>query len=237
MPQDPSTLWASTTAWPSAVPSSASTPLMPSQDEAQELLERELADPRYQGELSGPLRQAIDDLLRWLDERLGSIGGVDVPYGPVIILVLLVAAIVLAIVLIRPRLQHVAGADGPIEAESGMSSAELRTRAQAHRRAGRVDEAYRDLFRAVVRAAEERDLLTEMTGRTATEAAAELTRCFPAHSRRLGMAADLFNLSRYGGRSLTARDCEELTELDAVLTATRPHDDAAAPGPQMVVPR
>ncbi|MDZ5076258.1 DUF4129 domain-containing protein [Nesterenkonia sp. HG001] len=232
MPLDPSTLLA-----PHAVAPLASTPLSPSRDEAQDLLERELADPAYQRELTGPIRQAIEDVLRWLDERLGTIGGIDIPYGPLIILVLLTAAIVLAIVLVRPRLQRAAGADDPLDTEVGISSEELRTRAEAHRRAGRVDESYRDVFRAVVRAAEERDILTEMTGRTASEAAMELGRSFPVHARRIGMAADLFNLSRYGGRSLTLQDCDDIAELDALLTAAQPQDDAAAALPQVVAPR
>ncbi|GAB3187670.1 DUF4129 domain-containing protein [Nesterenkonia suensis] len=233
---DPSTPSASLTA-PSGTATLMTTPLSPSRDDARELLERELADPRYQREFTGPVRETIDDVLRWLDDRIGSIGGIDIPYGPLIILVLILAAIVLAVVLVRPRLQRTASADAPLATDAGLSSEELRSRAQGHRRAGRVDEAYRDLFRAVVRAAEERDILTEMTGRTATEAAAELTRVFPAHGRRIGVAADLFNLSRYGGRSMTAQDCDDLAELDSVLTAAEPQGGETALSPQVVAPR
>lgn len=224
---------------PGPVPSplSASTPLAPSPDEGRELLERELADPTYQREFTGPVRQAIEDFLAWLSDRMGSIGGVDIPYGPLIIMVLLIAAIVLIILLVRPRLQRTGGADEALTIEPGISSDELRARAEEHRRAGRADECFRDLYRAVVRAAEEREILTELMGRTATEAARELTAVFPSHGPRIGTAAELFNLSRYGGRSLTAQDCEDLSGLDATLAAAEPQTSQSPAAPQVVAPR
>lgn len=215
----------------------AGPPLTPGPDDARELLERELADPRYQREFTGPVRQAIDDFLAWLDERMGTVGGIDIPYGPLIILVLLTAAIVLTVLLVRPRLQPAGSSDDPLTTEAGISSEELRARADEHRRAGRADECFRDLFRAVVRAAEEREILSELMGRTATEAAGELSGAFPAHGRRIGIAAELFNLSRYGGRSLTLRDCEDLSELDTVLTAAEPQTSGDLGAPQVVAPR
>ena len=216
---------------------SASVPLDPGRDEGREMLERELADQQYQREFSGPLRQALNDLLTWLDDRVGTIGGVEIPDGPLIILALLTIVVVLTIVLVRPRLQRARDAGDPLEVESGLSAADLRNRALAHRREERIDDACRDLFRAVVRAAEEREVLGEMLGRTATEAGRELSRAYPSEARRISISADLFNLSRYGGRSSTEQDFTSLQELDAALDAAAPALGGAAGAAPMVAPR
>lgn len=204
----------------------ASVPLTPQRDEARDLLERELADSQYQRPFSGPIRQALDAVLSWLDDRLGTIGLVHIPWGPLIILALVIAAIVLTIVLVRPRLQRGAEADALLDTEYAISAAELRSRADEHRRAGRIDEACRDLFRATVRSAEERDILSETAGMTATEAASALSHRFPGNADRIRVSAELFNLSRYGGRSSTDKDVEDLAALDAALGTAQP--DVAA---------
>lgn len=223
-----------------ATPAAAagSPPLRPSRDGARELLEEELRDSRYDTADAGPIRRLIGDVLAWLDDRLVTLTGVDIPYGPVLLLVLLAVVVVLVVLLVRPRLQHASVEDRVLEEEHGITADELRDRSARRLAAGEPDAAFRDRFRAIVRAAEERDLMPAGAGRTATEAAVGLGTVFAAQRGRLRVAADLFNLSRYGGRPLSAQDCEELAALDAALQTRRPDDGAeSSPAAQVVAPR
>lgn len=215
-------------------------PLEPSRDEGRELLEQELERPEYQREFGGPLRETFDAMVGWLEENLGSVGGVTIPWGPVLLAVLLLGAILLVVLLVRPRLQPTpAAADEVLDAEQGMTAALLRERADEQLRAGRTDAAYRDLFRAVVRSIEERGILPDQAGRTATEASLAVTGVFPEQARGLHRCADLFNLSRYGGGSVSEDRFHELAELDRMLSRTEPAGpaDARPLAPQVVAPR
>lgn len=216
-----------------------SPPLEPERGPARELLEEELSDGRYDHADPGPIRELIREVLGWFDDRLVDLTGIDIPYGPVLLMLLLAAAITLVIVLVRPRLQHAAVEEQVLEQETGIGAEELRRRSARRLAGGDADAAFRDRFRALVRAAEERDVLPERPGRTATEAAVELGGPFAEQAGRLRMSAELFNLSRYGGRRLSAGDCEELAELDRILQHAQPAEDGdrlGAPA-RMVAPR
>lgn len=191
--------------------------LTPDRDEAQQLLEEELEDPQYQREFTGPLREAIDDLIRWLGENSMSLGAFDIPYGPLILTLVVVAVIVVIIVMVRPRLQAARRREPQLDTPVEVTAAELRSRAESHAAAGRWDDAAQDYFRAMVRGGEELGFLPPMTGRTATEAATELAEQLSRHSRRLFDAAALFNLSFYGGGRLGAEDAQLARELDRAL--------------------
>lgn len=215
-----------------------SLPLEPTRDEAQETLREELSDPEYQRELSGPLRDAFEAVVNWISERAVTVGGVEIPYGPILLLVLLAAAILLCILLVRPRLQASGRAtDELLDAETGISADDLRVRAGIHAEAGKLDEAFRDLFRSIVRSAEEHGILSEQAGRTATEAASAVAGVFPEHAREVRRSGELFNLSHYGGRRLSAEDYEQLRSVEETLRTSEP--SAASPSarpPQLVVP-
>ncbi|KUG58762.1 DUF4129 domain-containing protein [Nesterenkonia jeotgali] len=195
--------------------------MQPEPDEARRLLEQELNDPRYQRDATGPLREAADRFFGWLDQLSLNLGPVNLPLGPVLLLVLLLAAVVLCIVLVRPRLQRGADSEELLATPAGVTADELRRRAEFHAQAGRFDEACRELFRSVIRAAEERQELAEQAGRTATEAGASLARAHPAQAREAMRAAELFNYSRYGGRSLQRSDYDALLDLQQRLHSSQ----------------
>ncbi|WP_261624468.1 DUF4129 domain-containing protein [Nesterenkonia marinintestina] len=224
----------------SAAPSTVGAAASPSpdRDEARRLLEEELEDGRYHREGIGvTIRDFVESLMDRLGDGIHSTTGIQVSWGPVVLLLLIVAAVTVTLLIVRPRLQR-GRAEAPLDAEPGISADQLRARAAAHLETGAVDEAYRDLFRALVRAAEERELLPELPGRTATEAAAELGGAFSEDQSRIRRAADLFNLSRYGGRHLRRDDVEDLRELDRALGAAEPTTGAAGwSAPQVVAPR
>ncbi|MGO1192770.1 MAG: DUF4129 domain-containing protein [Nesterenkonia sp.] len=206
-------------------------------DEARRLLEEELSGTEYQRQFSGPVREAIDRFLQWLQEGALNLGVVDIPAGPLVVLFLLAAAITVVLLVVRPRLQRSAAADRGVDIERGITAAELRARADRSAEAGNYDDAARDRFRALVRAAEERSLLRSSTGRTATEITEQLAIRFGEHGERLRAAADLFNLSRYGRQRLSVQQYEQLRALDATLREADPTEGADAAGPRLVVPQ
>lgn len=215
--------------------------LQPDKDEASRMLQEELNDARYERESSGALRQAVERFLNWLDTQSFSIGSFEISYGPIILLLLLLAAIVLCIVLVRPRLQSPRGVDAPLETDPEVSADELRDRAAASAAAGDWGRAYRERFRALVRAAEERDILPARPGQTATEAAAEIAGTFTAEQAGLAAAAETFNSSVYGGQAPHPEVYRQLKDLDDRLSAAQPHPAAQhagySGGPRVVAPQ
>lgn len=206
-------------------------------DESRRLLEEELSDPEYQRQFSGPVREAIDRFLQWLQEGALSFGVVDIPAGPLVVLLLLAAAVTVVLLVARPRLQRSGGPDQRVDIEAGITASALRARADRSAEAGNYDDAGRDRFRALVRGAEERALLPRSTGRTATEVAEHLAGQFSEHGHQLRAAAELFNLSRYGRQRLSAPQYGQLRSLDATLLETQPTGSLDAQGPRLVAPQ
>lgn len=207
------------------------------QDEARRLLEDELSGAEYQRQFSGPVREAIDRFLQWLQEGALNLGVVDIPAGPLVVLLLLAAAVTLVLLVVRPRLQRAGSLNQRVDIDVGITAAALRTRAERSASAGHYDDAGRDRFRAMVRGAEERSLLRRSTGRTATEIAEHLAGQFGAHGEQLRAAADLFNLSRYGSQRLGAAEYDQLRNLDVSLLEAAPTGGPGAEGPKLVVPQ
>ncbi len=215
--------------------------LQPDKDEAARMLREELEDARYERESSGLLREGIERFLTWLDTQSFTVGSFEISYGPIILLVLLLAAIALCIVLVRPRLQSPHGADARLDTDPGVSASELRDQAAASAAAGEWGRAYRERFRALVREAEERDTLPSRPGQTASEAAAELAGVFTAEEAALLAAAETFNRSVYGGQAPRPEAYRQLGDLDDRMRASAPDPAAlqgAHPGgPRVVAPR
>lgn len=197
-------------------------------DSARSLLEDELADAQYQRELAGPLRNLIDSVLEWLEGSALSLGPVTVQWGPILVAALVVAAALLVILLVRPRMQRGRRSEPAVSIEAGMTAADLRNRAAAHATAGRYDDAARDSFRAIVRTAEEQYVLSAQSGRTASEIAASLSAAYPQEAARLREAADLFNQSVYARRPLQQVHFHRLSELDLQLVEQSPSTPVAA---------
>lgn len=204
-------------------------------DEARDLLDSELSDPEYQRQFSGPLREAVDDALRWLNQRFSDATGLHIPFGPVLVLLLVVAAIVVVLLLVRPRLQRSPASEPEVRIDAGMAAHELRARAAEHAGRGDHAEAFRDVYRAMARGAEERGLLSPQSGRTATEIALALETIFGAQDGRIRRAADDFSRSLYGGGTLTRDHYEQLAQLDQHLTAAAPAGPSS--GPRLVAPQ
>jgi len=198
---------------------------------------RELSGTVYADARPGPLQQA----LRWLRDRVLDVLPDDVDGGPVVDALVVAALLVLLLVALRVAGQVVrrrrggAAPDEDLFAGDGRrSAADHRARADALAGSGDWPGAVAERFRAVVRAADERLLLDERPGRTATEAATELGAALPALAGDLADGARVFDDVVYGSAPGSAEDDERLRRLDERVAAERP--TAPAPGPVGALP-
>lgn len=209
-------------------------PVVPDADEARQWAQEELARQVYQDAKPGWPEQIFALLRKALGELLNKIGVAEPNIGLAVMVGLLLVAIVVIVLIVRPRLNRRRSGPASVFAENSVLTADQH-RALAHSAAlsGDFGTAVSESFRAMVRAAEERDVSLPALGRTATEITEELARAFPSHSKELSRSADLFNAVRYGKLPPTAAMYEEMLATDAALAATTPRyvDDFAAVQP------
>ncbi len=218
--------------WPAA-------PLDPGRDQARDWARRELADPVYAQARPG----WVERLVAWALARLDALqlpGGLAP--GRALGLALLVGLLALLVVLVLRRTGFVrrgaraGSAAGAVLDDVRRTAAEHRRLADEAAAVGRYDVAVRERFRAVVRSLEERTLLEERAGRTATEVAVDAARVLPGHAVELAAAARVFDDVRYGGHPAGAGHDTRLRRLDEAVAAARPAlahtgtDPAPAPG-------
>ncbi|HKU34261.1 MAG TPA: DUF4129 domain-containing protein [Paenarthrobacter sp.] len=213
-------------------------PVVPDRDEARRWAAEELSKNKYAEARPSWLDQMWRDFLDWLNSLGGDAtsggNGVAVP----LIITLAVVLIVVAVVLVRPRLNahRKAPPAGVFGDEPVVGAAAYRQRAAMAAGDGNWQAAVVEQFRALVRSAEERDVLESRAGRTADEAAAQLGQAFgPAH-QRLAEAAGVFDAVLYGDQSAQGPDFEAIRQLDAELLAMSP-SYAAPAGHGLAVPR
>ena len=207
--------------------------LTPDTDEARRLLEEELARPPYVEAQPGIVERIVAEVLRGLGRLLDGMGGLAPGPGTLVLALGAVLIIVVAVVLIKPRLN----ARGRKQ-ESGVFD-DGATRSADHHRARAValaadrdwNGAVAEVLRAVIRSAEERLVVADQPGRTATEAAAQLGGVFPPLSTDVAWLADVFNETHYGSGTASEAVYRRAVTLDARLSAERP-----TPSTDMTVP-
>ena len=207
----------------------AEPPVLPGAEEARRWAAEELAKPEYREAAPGWLETLWQGFVDWLQSLDGpATGGSTVP-SPVIGIVIAVV-IAAAVIIARPRLNPKARqAKEVFEPDSILTPADYRQRAETSAAAGKWGDAVVDLFRALVRSAEDRTILDPQPGRTADEVARELAAPFGAEAERLGRAAATFDAIRYGNRAADAADYQAMASLDTALEAMKP---ARTPGQQ-----
>lgn len=193
-------------------------------DEARRAAEAELSDRIYQEAQPSLIVRA----LAWIDDRLAELLGwlgTTVPGGVAgaVLLMLLLGVLVVMTVRLRAgkwsrphRVRHPAMFTDPQP-----SAAEHRQAAERAAAEGELTEAVRERFRAIVRGLEERGVLEERSGRTASEAGRAAGRVFPELAGQLRAAATLFDQVQYGGRRATSTDVIRIAELDAAVSRAR----------------
>jgi hypothetical protein len=205
-------------------------PVQPDREEARRWAAEELSKREYRDAAPGWLETLWRQFLDWLQSVTDgqSLAG-GPPVAPLIGLgiALLVAV---AIILARPRLNARRRASKEIfDAEAATTAADYRARASAAAARGDWAAAVVEQFRAVVSSAEDRAVLDPQPGRTADEAAGQLTRAFPAAGDKLGAAARMFDAVRYGHGSAQASDHAAMVELDSTLERLTPSYAETAP--------
>lgn len=212
-------------------------PVQPDRDEARRWAAEELSKREYREAAPGWLETLWQQFLDWLQSVTDGQSAADGP--PVAPLIGLGIAILVgvAIILARPRLNARRRAPKEIfDAEPAATAAHHRGRAKAAAARGDWAAAVVEQFRALVISAEDRAVLEPQPGRTADEAAGQLTRAFPAADDRLDAASRIFDAVRYGSGSAVAADYAAMLELDSTLERLTPSYAEAAPG-GLAVPR
>ncbi|MCT9870137.1 DUF4129 domain-containing protein [Paenarthrobacter aurescens] len=198
--------------------------MTPDRDEARRWAAEELSKPQYPDAQPSWLDQLWLDFLDWL----ASLEGDGIGPGPDVAVPLMVAVavalIIVAVFVVRPRLNarrnatsvDIYGDDASVDSDG------YRKRAEKAADDGDWPAAVVDQFRALVRSAEERDVIDARAGRTADEAATQLGQVFGAAQRRLDDAALVFDAVRYGEEGATKADYESFRQLDADVLAMKP---------------
>ena len=206
-------------------------PVQPDREEARRWAVEELSKREYREAAPGWLETLWQQFLDWLQSIIDGqsvVGGP--PVAPLIglgIAVLVATAVILA----RPRLN--ARRRAPKEIFEGgvtATAADYRMRASAAAARGDWAAAVVEQFRALVTSAEDRAVLDPQPGRTADEAAGQLTRAFPPAGGKLDAAARLFDTVRYGNGSAQAADHAAMVELDSTLEGLAPSYTETASG-------
>ena len=159
-------------------------PVVPSPDEAESLLRRELLKPEYHDQ------NVVQQILRWVERRVGD--GLDAASGTpplsafaaMVVLVLLAGAIgwmlTRARATARSEREHRA-----VLTDEKISAAELRARAEQAFAEERFEDAVVDAYRALAVRQVERGRLDDTPGATAHEVAGALAAEYP-HQRPPG---------------------------------------------------
>jgi hypothetical protein len=212
-------------------------PVDPDRGEAQRWAAEELSKPQYASAKPSWIAGIWNQFLDWLRSLNGeSISGANI--GVPLIGALAVVLIVVAVIVVRPRLNARKKASGKVFDGGGPALDADEFRARASAAASREDwqTAVVEQFRAVVRAAEDRAVIEVQPGRTADEAAAQLGRAFGEAGPRLEEAARIFDRVKYGKAPATASDHAAILALDTKLSAMKP-DFAGQSANGLAVPR
>ncbi|HEX6234232.1 MAG TPA: DUF4129 domain-containing protein [Jiangellaceae bacterium] len=207
-----------------------SLPVELERDEARELAERELANPRYD---SDPplLQQAIEWVIEKINELLSAAGGtLSGPWGIVLLAVIFIAATLILLRYGPPARRRRSQAEA-VFGETRRTARDYRAAADGAAEAGRWSEAVVERFRAIVADLDERGFVDLRPGMTADEAARDGGRSLPALTSELPPAAALFDAVYYGGFEASEADDRRLRALEsAVRNAARPYVLEGSPG-------
>lgn len=199
-------------------------PVTPDSEDARNWLSDELAKASYQEAKPGFLEQLWNAVLDWLFGLFENFQSLDAGIGTTLLAVGAAIVIVVAVLLVRPRLNARRSSSQPAIFDDGVQRSAERHRglADSAAAAGDWDTALPERFRAIVRSAEERGVIDEQPGRTAGEVAVQLEGAFDTSRDSIGWIADRFNEVHYGSQPAGDTDYRRAVVLDGLLLETRP---------------
>ncbi|MEB7449043.1 DUF4129 domain-containing protein [Arthrobacter koreensis] len=213
-------------------------PVEPDADQARRWLLDELSKAEYQDAQPGFMERAVARILEFLEELLSGIQGVGAPAGIILLALGALVILVLAILVVRPRLNARKSPAGLFDETGADQDASFhRSLSEEAAGAGDWDTALTERLRAILRTAEERVILEPRPGRTAHEAGAALSAVFPAAAEEILWLSRRFDEIRYGGSRAAEADVRRAAELDAGLLRAQPAGAGAAALPSLAVPK
>ncbi|GAA2026653.1 hypothetical protein GCM10009720_02970 [Yaniella flava] len=207
------------------------TPWTPNDDEARHLLDERIETYDLTPDPSG-LWQAF---IRWLNELLSL--DVD-PSGPgtIVLQVLLIVAVGVLIFLFikffRPSVSPDASTDESQLIDPAIPAEQYFANAERYLASGELHQAFIHAYRAMVRHAQQRQLVEVTPSTTATTFGWALSAVLASHRDAINHASSEFNRVIYGGTTPNRQDVESMMQLARSVQTARPqaahpHDDPA----------
>jgi hypothetical protein len=214
-------MWSSSARW--AIPSEV--PVDPSAPEARRWAEEELARAIYD-QTPSLWDRFWEWVVRWFSDLLAGLPAGGSPLVPVLVLVALAAAVLITLAYGGRAQRRARAATSSELFDDARSAARLRADADEAARRGDWAAATLDRYRAIIRALDERVLLEDRPGLTASEAAQAAARAFPAHSDDFTHASRTFDAVRYGHVAATEADHARMRALDDAVARAQPAEVA-----------
>ena len=202
-----------------AVPGSRLRPLQHDPEVVRRMARQILARPEFKPETRPLLLRILDGVNRLINDALNRLArGPGSLIGLLLIGAGLVGLALLAFRVVR-RLPPDASRSVAVDDAVGRSAVDWRAEAARHEAEGRWREALRCRYRSLIAELAERDLVTEIPGRTSGEYRSEVATALPAAAADFGAATDLFEQAWYGHAATGARDSGRLDELSGRVVA------------------
>lgn len=197
-------------------------PLTPDAAEARKWAQEELAKTVYSQE-SGLLQRFFS----WLEEQLAQVfstsGNANSSlFGSLLMLSLFVLAVILIALYFKGRFRSSINSKSTVLGHGDQASVDLFALANQSFNASDFNQGVLYLYRAIIKALAERNLLQEHPGLTAAEAGSLGGRCFPNQAQLFTQAAQLFDDTAYGRLQCTAADYQQLLAFSQTLRTAKP---------------
>lgn len=200
-------------------------PVDPDSDQATEWLVNELSKAPYQAAKPTLFDRISKSFLDWLESlTIGDGSGIP-PIAFVVLIALVITGIIAAILIYGiPRLNRKSRHETLLFGEADhRTSAQLREAAEKAAAKDDFSSAVADMFRSIARGLSERTLVTMTPGTTAHGFAVRAAAVLPECGTELAVSADTFDLIRYGRKSATRAQYEQLRALEARVRAAKPN--------------
>ncbi|SEC01876.1 protein of unknown function [Paramicrobacterium humi] len=199
-------------------------PLDPDRQQAYDWLVRELSNPEYTAAQPTLLDRIAQAIREWLNSLLVPGDGTLAAWVPVIIVLLVVAAVVTALVIwgMPRRNRAAANTVGLFGDDDVRTARELRQHARDEAARADWESAVLDAFRGLTRGLAERTIVVVDPGTTANGVARQAADAFPAEADGLRLAASVFDQVRYLDVPAGREQYAQIAELDGRVQALAP---------------